>query len=154
MPPALAGFGSSLAAGSRFGQAWTVDVIRLDASLAAGCYLVRGRSSTVWVLDWRPPLQAYVVRVRGDGSPTDSVDGRWVPLVSVAGIDPDTGVSEPAVIRVGRRHRWTTNPGTRTGWSESWVVQSRCTGIEPIPRNRAEALLTETTGARTADDRR
>jgi hypothetical protein len=131
-----------------------VDAIRLDGSLAAGCYLVRGRSSTVWVLDWRPPLPAYVVRVRGDGSPIDSVDGRWVPLVEVRSVDPETGASQAGVIRVGRRHRWTTNPGARSDWPQSWVVQSRCTAIEPISRGCAEELLTQVLLARPAEDRR
>jgi hypothetical protein len=118
-----------------------VDVLRLDASLAPGCYLVGGRSRTVWVLDWRPPLPVYVVRVRGDDSPPDSTDGRWVRLVEVACVDPDTGATEPGVIRLGRRHRWTTNPGARQVWQESWVVQSRCRAIEPIPREQVDALL-------------
>ena len=130
-------------------------MIRLDASLAPGCYLVRGRSETVWVLDWRPPLPAYVVRVHGEGSPSDSVDGRWVPLVEVRSVEPETGVSEPGLIRVGRRHRWTTNPGARTGWAESWVVQSRCTGIEPISRDGVEAALVAGESAvPTEEDRR
>lgn len=123
-----------------------MDLIRLDASLAPGCYLVRGRSSTVWVLDWGPPLSAYVVRLRGDDSPADSADSRWVRLVEVSVVDPDTGASEPGVIRVGKRHRWTTNPGARAEHPESWVVQSRCTGIERISREQADALLPERTG--------
>lgn len=120
-----------------------MDGIRLDGSLAPGCYLVRGRSLTVWALDWRPPLPPYALRIRGADSPPDSTDGRWLPLVEVAAVDPDTGASEPGLIRVGRRHRWTTNPGTATAWNESWVVQSRCTSVEPITRVRLERLLDE-----------
>ncbi len=131
-----------------------MDVLRLDGSLAPGCYLIRGRSRTVWVLDWRPPLPTYVVRLRGDDSPGDSADGRWVRLIEVAAIDPETGVAEQAVIRVGRRHRWTTNPGARTDWPESWVVQSRCTAIEPISRDLADTLLARMDVAPIADDRR
>lgn len=142
----------------RFRPEWgtlgPVDVIRLDASLAPGCYLVRGRSSTVWVLDWRPPLPTYVVRLRGDDSPADSADSRWVRLVEVAVVDPATGESEPGVIRVGQRHRWTTNPGARADHPESWVVQSRCTSIEPISREQVDAMLLQTDAARAADDHR
>lgn len=143
-----------MTARARVRQSWLVDVLRLDASLPAGCYLVSWRSWTVWVLDWRPPLPTYVVRVRGDDSPPDSADGRWVRLVEVSCIDPETGTAEKDVIRVGSRHRWTTNPGARPEWPESWVVQSRCTGIEPVSRERVDALLAEVGTAATTEDQR
>jgi hypothetical protein len=125
-----------------------MDVLVLDASLAAGCYLVSGRSRTVWVLDWRPPMPAYVVRLRGEDSPADSSDSRWVRLLEVASVDPETGAIEPGVVRVGRRHRWTTNPGARTEHPESWVVQSRCTAVEPVSRDRLGRLLAAADAAR------
>ncbi len=131
-----------------------MEVLRLDASLAPSCYLVSGRSRTVWVLDWCPPLPTYVISVRGEDSTPDSAVGRWLRLVEVAGVDPHTAVDVPGVIRVGERHRWTTNSGGRADWQESWVVQSRCTSIDPISREQVEALLAGTDAAGTLDDRR
>ncbi|GAB2461446.1 hypothetical protein [Xylanimonas ulmi] len=83
-----------------------------------GVYAVHSTSPTVYLIDTRPG-RPYVMRARGGAGATRFVgDGEWWPLVeliSYPDLSDPTAIDRedfvPDVVRVGRRHRYTWDPG-------------------------------------------
>jgi len=97
-----------------------------------GLWAVRSTSATVYYLDLGvEPRQtrARLLRVPGAASPRGPWDGCWLHLVSVESTEGW------GAVRVGRRHRWTMDPGGHDPYI--WWIQRTVTAIErldPIDR--------------------
>jgi hypothetical protein len=118
--------------GDRLGQPSTTD--ELVVGRDAGVWAVRSTSPTVYYLDLgpggRPRTLGHVAVLRspGAGSSAGPWDRCWLDLVSVEDAEGQ------GRIRVGRRHRWTMDPGG--SHPLIWWIQRAVTSIEPVaPRD-------------------
>lgn len=95
-----------------------------------GLWAVRSTSGTVYYVDLgpgripRPPGRATILRSPGADSPRGPWDGCWLALVSV---EDSEGQGR---VRIGRRHRWTMDPGGRHPLV--WWIQRAVTAIDLV----------------------
>jgi hypothetical protein len=93
----------------------------LDLSTASGVWAIRSESSTVYYVDVDT---MRLKRVPGEGSSRGPTDDQWCALVNVESAE-DTGI-----IRVGRRHRYTQDPGLLSDYQ--WWIQRQVTVIDQV----------------------
>lgn len=100
-------------------------VTELNLSTAAGVWAIRSESSTVYYVDVDT---MRLKRVPGQGSSRGPTDDQWCQLVKVESAE-DTGI-----IRVGRRHRYTQDPGLFSDYQ--WWIQRQVTAIDQVDNDR------------------
>jgi hypothetical protein len=103
------------------------EVAELAIAPGGGVWRVESTSATIYWVD----LDAMVLlRQPGTGSPTGIGDGTWSDLLRVESTD-DTGL-----IRVGRRHKYTLDPG---GAFTTWWIQRAATTIRRVAPDQRPA---------------
>lgn len=105
-------------------------VEELHAS-ATGVWAVRSTSPTVYYVDLD---RRQLLRLRGEGSPSDPFDGFCVPLVGFA-----TMAGERDVVRVGERSEFLTDPAGSSADYRFWIPRT-CTRIERVDRAVLDAF--------------
>lgn len=112
----------------------SVEVLHLNCSV--GMWRIASAGTTVYYLDLDLGM---MVRARGEGSVRFVYDDQWCRLVDVLSYDLTTGETEPDVVRVGDRPRYTFDPGPE--WPQlEWQWQRTVTTIEPVAAGDAPGL--------------